>query len=106
MISRLVHDVALPIVFSRLTIFFGLWQFADDPVRLAYRQWSQRDAHAMRQTQNSKAVLRHIARAPEFAQVVREMSVAAFSVGHFEDEHGARLRCALRADSRARGSCG
>ncbi|KAI0691571.1 hypothetical protein C8Q76DRAFT_254057 [Earliella scabrosa] len=91
MISRLVHDVALPIIFSRLTIFFGLWQFADDPVRLAYRQWSQRDAHAMRQTQNSKAVLRHIARAPEFAQVVREMSVAAFSVGHFEDEHACLL---------------
>ncbi|KAI0742233.1 hypothetical protein C8Q80DRAFT_1272944 [Daedaleopsis nitida] len=78
-VSKIVHDVALPLVFSRITVFFGCWQFANDPVALEYSTWSQQDRDAHKRNLNTTDLLRHIVQEPEFAKLVKEMSVAAFA---------------------------
>lgn len=96
LVSRITHDVARPFIFSRLMIFFGKWEFATDPTDLGYTTWSHRDVDAARHNWTSMDLLRHITRTPEFADLVREVTVAAYSIGNFIEVSGRFLRVLSR----------
>ncbi|KAI0753834.1 hypothetical protein C8Q74DRAFT_1373760 [Fomes fomentarius] len=91
-ISRIVHDVAIPLIFSRIVVFFGSWDSVNDPVQLAYRDADSRDddendnGQVAPQQHNSIELLRYIAHDPHFAEVVKKMTVAAFSSANAQEE--------------------
>ncbi|KAH9829829.1 uncharacterized protein C8Q71DRAFT_788665 [Rhodofomes roseus] len=68
-VSKLLHDVAAPIVFSALRIHFGAWQ-ADSE---SGTQWAEGDC-----VRRSCSMLLHIMTDPIFASYVKHLDVLAF----------------------------
>ncbi len=95
-VSRIVHDVAIPLIFSRIVIFFGTWDSVNDPVQLAYGDADSQDddendnGPVAPQRHTSIELLRYIAHAPHFAEVVKKMTVAAFSSANAQEEESSQ----------------
>ncbi|TFK88958.1 hypothetical protein K466DRAFT_51087 [Polyporus arcularius HHB13444] len=85
LVSRTVHGVVMPILFSRILVFFGSWDSANDPVALRYMALQDAKPEVRRHNENTIALLRHIARTPEFASLVRELTVAAYEPGETDE---------------------
>ncbi len=85
LVSRTVHDVVMPILFSRILAFFGSWESANDPVALRYIALQGAKPEVRRQNEKTIALLRHIARTPEFASLIRELTVAAYEPGETDE---------------------
>ncbi|KAI9060346.1 hypothetical protein FKP32DRAFT_1595425 [Trametes sanguinea] len=90
-VSKSFHDIALYNLFSRVTIWFGLWKvqwpdFPDEGSEEEERLWTQRNIA-------SWEILRRIARDAAFAKIVKDLSVRAYAQGDRIFE----MRCLLDA---------
>ncbi|TBU24541.1 hypothetical protein BD311DRAFT_701857 [Dichomitus squalens] len=76
-ISRMLHDIAWEIVFSHITIRFGLWRDVSDPFSEEVSDDEQVEAD--KATRLSCELLRHIKQSPDLACIVMGMTVRAYT---------------------------
>ena len=75
LVSKMFHDLALPALFSRVTLTFGIKR---KPARNWNRSasWTEEEVTQLKKRYTkSKNILQHIAENSEFAQVVRRLTV-------------------------------
>ena len=85
-VSKMHHDIAQKYVFSHVIITLGLWRKDDEIMReidFGLAPDTDEVTKASRVAKRNYALLRHIARTPEFAQLVKKLTVRAYSL--FED---------------------
>ena len=81
-VSKQLHDIALFFLFSKVTLYFGLWE--SDPFydRWSVEPWDKEDIQAVETRANiTWELLRHISRTPSFATIVKKVSVRAYAKG-------------------------
>ena len=107
-VSRQLHDIALFILFSRVTLYFGLWRWDEhlvwelQPWKASREPWHMEyDVPKVEaRTTLTWELLRHISRTPSFATVVKTVSVHAYALGDglFETREFIRAMRFLSAD--------
>ncbi|TBU24542.1 hypothetical protein BD311DRAFT_799355 [Dichomitus squalens] len=82
-VSKLHHDIAQKYVFSHIIITLGLWRRDDDishGIDFGLTPAPIEVAEASRLAKLNYALLRHITRTPEFARLVKKLTVRAYSL--------------------------
>ena len=75
-VSKSLHDISLPLVFSHITVRFGIRRNTDNFLD----DWTEdQKAEAHDATRVSHEFLQHIVRAPEFAQIITKVTVRAYA---------------------------
>lgn len=75
-VSKSLHDISLPLVFSHITVRFGIRRNTDDLLE----DWTEdQKVAANNATRVSHELLQHIVRTPEFARVVTKVTVRAYT---------------------------
>ncbi|RDX43342.1 hypothetical protein OH76DRAFT_1390660 [Lentinus brumalis] len=83
-VSRLFHDLILPVLFSQVTVRYGLWR-PDDEDAQGYQPLempvTMEEMHELEHNQlNICEVLLRIIRTPSFARLVKKLSIRAYSM--------------------------
>ncbi|TBU21863.1 hypothetical protein BD311DRAFT_869709 [Dichomitus squalens] len=92
-LSKLHHDFALKALFAHVTVYFGLWRMDDGGLMDSIEKLEE-----MRRRNNTTFdVLRHISLSPDFARLVRTLSVRAFVDGGDGIFHTRALILAIQA---------
>lgn len=75
-VSRLLRELALPFVFSHITVRLGIWRDMADPLD----GWTDAGKmEAKNATRRSLELLQHVVECAEFARLVRKVTVCAFT---------------------------
>ena len=78
-VSRQFHDLTIPVLFSHVTLYFGLWSIAHlghDMDEDAHDEWLDEEN---RRENITWEVLWHISTTPSFARIVKAVTVKACS---------------------------
>ncbi|KAI0323832.1 hypothetical protein GY45DRAFT_1399634 [Cubamyces sp. BRFM 1775] len=100
LVSRSLHDIVLPLLFSHITIRFGLWKPDCEDPGSYYKYMDEEDLEQYHTI--SSQIMRRIAHEPDFARVVKVLSVlcaAGYGVETL-DIHG--ISCGGHAENPAR----
>ncbi len=91
-VCRLFRDVVLPVLFSHVTVEFGLWRPEDPDIEDETPGHKQRgEAEEIEEIQEKTCeVLFHTMRTPSFARVIKKLSVRAYFV---DDSKGILESC-------------